>query len=95
MVRSAPHPRLVGLVGVSLSLTLAPNVCAGRTLIRSCWEGSYQVAQATIDGAQVGPHAKEAQRVFGGLPVRCPLRPSWRPFLLMFTYVMSLLIKKY
>lgn len=44
---------------------VAVDTWFGRTLIRSAWEGSYQVAQAIIDGEPDGAHAEEAQRVFG------------------------------
>ena len=45
----------------------------GRTLINSVWEGSYQVAQATIDGVTTGPLAATAKRVFGALPGGLPV----------------------
>ena len=44
---------------------VAADTWFGRTLIKSAWEGSYQVAQAIIDGEKDGKHASEAQRVFG------------------------------
>ena len=45
----------------------------GRTMINSVWEGSYQVAQAVIDGnTTTGKHAAEARRVFGKLPGGLP-----------------------
>eukprot|EP01043_Picozoa_sp_COSAG02_P050848 COSAG02_NODE_5277_length_4477_cov_15.451348_5_plen_652_part_00 len=37
---------------------VAADTWFGRTLIRSAWEGSYQVAQAIIDGEQDGAHAE-------------------------------------
>ena len=44
---------------------VAVDTWFGRTLIRSAWEGSYQVAQAIIDGEKDSAYAAEARRVFG------------------------------
>ena len=40
----------------------------GRTLVRSAWEGSYQVAQAIINGETGSAEGRVAERVFGKRP---------------------------
>ena len=44
---------------------VAADTWFGRTLIKSAWEGSYQTAQAIIDGEKTGKGAAEGRKVFG------------------------------